>query len=101
VKIDRDNLIYEVARELGISKEIVTFVINDFWDSISYYLRNPLSHGKFLLINYFGKFYVNTYTVGLKLERMKKKRPHSRYIAVYEKMLENGKRQASQTDDNE
>lgn len=58
---NQNSIIYEVAKELGISKELVKNVINNFWLAVKYYMTNPLESRLGIRIKYFGVFEISKY----------------------------------------
>jgi nucleoid DNA-binding protein len=42
------------AKELDLDERLIKAVVKSFWDSIRYYLNNPLEAGYGIKIHYFG-----------------------------------------------
>jgi hypothetical protein len=61
--IEHDDVIYEIARELKLSEDLVNFVIKDYWKSVRFHLVNPYESKQGVLIKNFGKFYIDPYNV--------------------------------------
>lgn len=57
---DRPNdVIRNTSKETGLSEDKIKFIINNFWKSVRSYLTSPLTCYKGILLNGFGKFYLN------------------------------------------
>lgn len=71
MKTRHDEYVRLVARDTGYSRELVDFVINNFWKAIRFYLANPLKSKKGILITGFGRFLINPKKVERYLEKTK------------------------------
>ena len=69
----QEDVYYNTAKELGVSKDLVKLVVDNFWKTIRGFLSSPLQTKKGILLSGFGSFFINPFTVNRKLETVKKK----------------------------
>lgn len=83
----QEDVIYYAAKEAGISKEQMEFIMKNFWATVRMFLINPLNTKKGILINGFGLFFIRPYTVQKKKDLLKGRNPNSPKIELHEKLL--------------
>lgn len=76
----QEDIIDAVCEDTGFSREIVEFVIEDFWDNVHFWLTNPLAAGTKVEVESFIKFFVHPYHLGLRIENSNKLRENEDYI---------------------
>jgi nucleoid DNA-binding protein len=86
MRIEEKDISYLVAKETGLSKEHVEFIISNFWSAIREYLSNPLDCKLGIKLVGFGVFRLRTKAVRYVYENKRyRKRKHEVLTALYNK----------------
>lgn len=86
----RQEEIYEkVAEETGFSRELVKFVIKDFWTKLRRKMANPLACGKKIIVKDAFKFECPPYWVARWMAKIEKRtpKPYNQALLYYLKEL--------------
>lgn len=59
-----DEIIEKVSRDTGYSEDLVRFVLDDFYDSLHWWLTNPLACGKKIIVENVFKIVIQPYHLG-------------------------------------
>lgn len=82
------------AEELDIDEKIVKAVVRSFWDTLRYYLQNPLKAGYGIKVHYFGTFKIKLKSLPYYIYRKKYSKEKTDLLHQLNDKL-NGKEQES------
>jgi len=80
------DVLYETARELGISEEKLNFVVNNFWKAVRFYIADPILAKGCILIEKFGRFTVEEFTISKRITQLESKSSKTTRLAYFKEL---------------
>lgn len=84
----KHDMLAQISKDTGRSREIVRFVINDFEAQLRHRLANPLETGNAILLKGFGKFTFDREKAAKRMHYLKMKSKKEYYEQFFERFNE-------------